>query len=199
MKIDSMAALEAALASVIRTPQLNSLLAAAETRYGTLSDSNFYLVRDFLRLNWSGADGVLLDGPAWTAVDGGNMNHFLHVSSDDSNKVAYTKDEDRGRDDVQTRTTADVYFGKYGRASSNLDAVTVAETTAAPAKDENPEVDTDSRSKAAPVDVPNTKTLAETLGLLMALGAGQQDSGSDDDIVAAVNKALSILLIVVKK
>ena len=191
MKINSRAALEAALASTVRTSPFVDILRTAEALYGSLDDNNFYLVRDFLRLNWTGANGVLLDeGNAWTPVDGGRKDHFLHVSTDNADKVAYTKDEDRGRDDVQTRTTASLYFDKYGRAARNEDVFTVP-------KDKAPEAA--QGATQAPVDVPNTKTLAETLGLLMALEVGQQDSGRDDDIVSAVNKALSILLIVVKK
>lgn len=186
MKINSRQALEAALAETVRNGSFISILGLAEARYGALSDDNYYLVRDFLRLNWSGAPGVLLDdGHAWVPVDGGNAYHFLHVSTDDANKVAYTKDEGRGRDDVQTRTTAAAYYEKYGRYPTNYAVVgaTAGETQ---------EAVSEARDNDDGQDI-----IAAIIGNLKSREG--RNSASSLDIVDAVSKALDVLLVLAYK
>lgn len=187
MQINSKSALNIALASVVPSQQLDYLLTSADSRYGALDDDNFHQIRDFLRLNWAGADGVLLDdGHQWVPVDGGQAGHFLHVSTDDADKVAYTKDDDKGQDDTQTRTTASAYYSKYGRAASNLDVIGLRPTAA-------PDADTVGADYSAPHGHGGSSTLLKLLA-----GLDRQDDGATSaDIVTAVNKGFDILLRIV--
>jgi hypothetical protein len=203
MKINSTQALSGAIGGH-HTLELDDLIDEASSRYGKPSDNNFYLFRDFLRLNWSGASGVLLeDGTSWVPVDGGNARHFLHVSTDDSNKVAYTKDEDRGRDDVQTRTTAAAYFEKYGRAPRNQDTIVTSTPEAPTPEAPTPEAPTPEAptpgATGAPA-APDDDGAAIVAAIITSLKAREgRNSATSKDIVDAVAKALDILLVVAYK
>lgn len=132
MRINSVATLNAALAKAGHSVHLSALMAEAVGKYGSISTSNFWKHRDFLRLNWSGAPGVLLnDDHVWTPVAGGNRDHFLHMSTDVPPKVAFTKNADKGSQDLQTRCDAAAYFAKYGNAGANRDVYVVSTPLAA--------------------------------------------------------------------
>ena len=73
---------------------------------GCLNDGNFWKAREQCRIN----DGTYT--PIF--IDGDDKMRFLHVSVDDSAKVSYTKDADKGRQDIQTRTTLAAYCEKFG-------------------------------------------------------------------------------------
>lgn len=71
-----------------------------------INDENFWMVREQCRIN----DGTYTP----IHIDGDDKMRFLHVSIDDPAKVSYTKDADKGRQDLQTRATLAAYCEKFG-------------------------------------------------------------------------------------
>lgn len=69
-------------------------------------EENFWQVREQCRIN----DGTYTP----IHIDGDDKMRFLHVSVDDPDKVSYTKDADKGKQDIQTRTTLAAYCEKFG-------------------------------------------------------------------------------------
>lgn len=195
MKIDTKHALLAALSSVPATPELANLLLEATSRYGDVDDENFYLHRDFLRLNWSAASGVLLDAQnKWVPTPFGVQDHFTHFAVDGSGKVSYTKDEDKGEDDVQTRTTVEKYRANYDVVGSNPDVYITGTGNANPDAAPRDEAPSDTKPSGRAVGIPPA--------VLAALGAMMEDqddgAATSADIVRAVNTALDILKLMVK-
>lgn len=74
--------------------------------YGYLNNENFWQIREQCRIN----DGTYTP----IHIDGDLKTRFLHVSVDDPAKVSYTKDADKGKQDIQTRTTLAAYCEKFG-------------------------------------------------------------------------------------
>lgn len=65
-------------------------------------------------LDWRTREQARLDvGHYQPASFEGRPGHFLHQSTDDPAKVAYTKDDYRGEQDIQTRTTPEAYRERY--------------------------------------------------------------------------------------
>jgi len=81
---------------------------ADATGIAFMTDDNFWIARETARMQ----------SHQYTTlkVDGDDPLRFLHVSLDDSEKVAYTKDAEHGRADIQTRTTMTKYCKKFGLA-----------------------------------------------------------------------------------
>lgn len=77
---------------------------------GPLTDKPVWMVREQCRM----------DSGEYTAITlhGDDPLHFLHVSTDDSTMVAYTKNAEKGAADVQTRTTLQAYKDKFGLSDS---------------------------------------------------------------------------------
>ncbi|MGB8348308.1 MAG: hypothetical protein WCD86_25725 [Ktedonobacteraceae bacterium] len=70
------------------------------------NDTNFWATREQCRITNGEYSPI--------TIEGDDPLRFLHVSADDPNKVAYTKDADKGRADIQTRTTLSAYCEKFG-------------------------------------------------------------------------------------
>lgn len=70
------------------------------------TDDNFWMAREQAR--------ILSGEYRLVAVEGDDKLRFLHASIDDPDMVAYTKDADKGRADIQTRTTLAAYCEKFG-------------------------------------------------------------------------------------
>ena len=69
------------------------------------NDDNFWEVREQCRMKHTYTP---------VKIEGDDPLRFLHISTDDPAKVAYTKDADYGRKDIQTRTTLVKYCQEYG-------------------------------------------------------------------------------------
>lgn len=78
------------------------------TKLGFLNytDENFWAVREQCRM-LSGEYNAIF-------IPNDDLDRFLHVSTDNPDMVAYTKDVDKGRADIQTRTTLAAYCTKFG-------------------------------------------------------------------------------------
>jgi len=79
---------------------------AAALSAAFLTDDNFWIAREAARVQSNQYTPIKLEGD--------DPLRFLHVSVDDLNKVAYTKDAESGRADIQTRTTMTAYCTKFG-------------------------------------------------------------------------------------
>ena len=89
---------------------------AASVQFGSdVTEENFWKIREQCR-TMSGEYTPI-------KVEGDDPMRFLHVSTDDENKVAYTKDADKGRADVQTRTMLKAYCAKFGLQEPVVDRV----------------------------------------------------------------------------
>lgn len=85
---------------------LHKAMHDAGISWGYLNDSNFWQVREQCRIN----DGTYTP----IHIDGDDSMRFLHISTDDPAKVSYTKDAEKGKQDIQTRTTLAAYCEKFG-------------------------------------------------------------------------------------
>jgi len=102
---------------------LNAAKASLGITHLMIVDSNLWMIREQCRIN-SGEYTPI-------KVEGDDLTHFLHVSADDPGKVAYTKDADKGRADIQTRTTLAKYCEKF-----ELDISTASTPQPTPAQQE---------------------------------------------------------------
>ena len=84
----------------------HSAMAMSQLDIADITDENFWKVRELARFLSDQCKPVFLAGD--------EKIRFLHVSIDDPDKVAYTKDADKGRQDIQTRTTLEAYKAKFG-------------------------------------------------------------------------------------
>lgn len=84
----------------------------------------FWQVREQCRMNSGEYDPV--------HISGDDPLRFLHVSQDDPNKVAYTKNAEKGAQDIQTRTTLSAYKAKFGLNNSVTPIPAPAEQPAPP-------------------------------------------------------------------
>lgn len=66
--------------------------------------------------NWQAREQARMDDGTYTPlkIAGDDPARFLHWSTDEPNKVAYTKDAEKGALDIQTRTTLPEYCEKFG-------------------------------------------------------------------------------------
>lgn len=209
MNIKSKQDLLNAITPCVYQRNLAMLTVEADLRYGPLDDNNFWQHRDFLRLNWSGAEGVLSDKQWEPAIYAGNFGHFLHYSQttgdDGEQMVAYTKHAENGRADIQTRTTLEAYQETYGQVETNEDLMPAKEEQANPAQEQ---VTQDFNAKE-PVQDNSVEDVAKQReadaflrGAIMAMNQTPEAEvveGYDELIVKAVYKALNILDIIAKK
>lgn len=79
---------------------------SAALRAELLTEDNLWMVREHART----VSGQYVP----IRFEGDDPLRFLHASIDDPTKVAYTKDAEHGRADVQTRTTIPRYCAKFG-------------------------------------------------------------------------------------
>jgi len=172
-----------------RQPGLKALIAEATKRYGSLSDENFHEHRDFLRMNWSGAAGVVCDNK-WEPVAGGLPRHFLHMSQD-GERVCFAKSHEKAQADRFTTVTADRYKELFGMADEDIPHPDLVQTKIP----ENPKQDN-----------PNHGTLEGLNSVLTNLVRDMRDDTAEENqtllnmsIADSVNKALKILHILAKK
>lgn len=113
------------------------------------NEENFWQVREQCRIN----DGTYTP----IHVEGDDKMRFLHVSVDNPAKVSYTKDADKGRQDIQTRTTLAAYCDEFGldiTTANTPDAVIRAETENLP---------------SLGTSAPRAVTIREKLGMIQDL------------------------------
>jgi len=75
-------------------------------RVAFLNDDDFWIAREHAR--------ILSEEYNPVRIEGDDPLRFLHVSVDNPDMVAYTKDAEHGRADIQTRTTMPKYCEKFG-------------------------------------------------------------------------------------
>lgn len=81
-------------------------------------EENFWMWREELRRAYY----VMVDLAEET-----DPKHFVHVSEDDNTKIAYTESPEKGRKDIQTRTTIGRYFKKYNPDMTDAEVKALAE------------------------------------------------------------------------
>lgn len=66
--------------------------------------------------DWKAREQAYMNSGIYESVNlaGDDPNRFLHVSLLDPNMVAYTKNDEKGQADIQTRTTLKKYMHKFG-------------------------------------------------------------------------------------
>lgn len=67
-------------------------------------------------LNWKAREQARIDNGTYEPVNlrGDDPDRFLHVSLLNPDMVAYTKNDEKGQADIQTRTTLEKYIHKFG-------------------------------------------------------------------------------------
>lgn len=187
--------------------ELEALTGEATKRYGDLTDENFHKHRDFLRLNWSGAAGVLSD-EQWEAIAGGKEGHFMHLSKD-GDRVCFTKDDDKGRADIQTVVTTGRYEELFGVTDADIPHPDLVQTKFAKTESNHSDI---KGLDGGPVNAKDTvrshDDAADAMSSILKAAleyAGNEQASRDDQmllnmsIADSVNKALSILLKLAKK
>lgn len=118
-KIDSLEKLEAYFESTRpegrEGPALNSKAVKNLTEeLGPLDAENFWVWREYVRDEKRTSGSQHTGYNKMVDLDGWEFNrlHYLHVSREDKTKVAYTENADKGRRDIQLRTTIGRYIKK---------------------------------------------------------------------------------------
>lgn len=83
-----------------------SALAQMNLKFLTITENNFWMIREQARSHLPNYKSISLFGD--------DPMRFLHVSTNDPNRVAYTKNAEKGKQDIQTVTTLEAYCDKFG-------------------------------------------------------------------------------------
>ena len=85
-------------------------------KYGAQALDNLGLWGSTPENFWMAREEARMLAGEYTAISivGDSRDRFLHGSTDKPDMVAYTKDAENGRADIQTRTTLAAYCAKFG-------------------------------------------------------------------------------------
>jgi len=164
---------------------VSDLCDEATRRYGDLTDENFHEHRDFLRMNWSGAAGVICDNK-WVPVAGGLPRHFLHMSQD-GERVCFAKSHEKAQADRFTTVTADRYKELFGMADEDTPHPDLVQT-----KFVDPEKD-DMKSRI------NSLVSALAMASTLARDDSRSDAELNGLVAEGIIDAIAVLHILAKK